>query len=187
MHPKSLLISLVFSFGVFFFGFLHGTIGSASETVKSSAKGPRANSTYKTTGGTSGETVEEILKGDVFKKKFAEETVLKKFRELRGCAGPNFEKDLLMKKSPEPALTCSNLLTYEGAREKSDDLSKLCKAGCMKAGKGKATGTSAAALENCLNKSCEKECEFQNLTRKVEVDSFIRGALDQNQYDAESL
>lgn len=183
VNQKSLLTGILFSLSVFTVGSFCAMAVSAAETVKSSKAVSRANSSYKT----AGESVQEILKNDVFKKKFIEEGVLRKLRELQGCKGPNFEKEMLKRKTPESALTCSSLMTYDGARKKSDDISQLCKTGCSKAEKGTATGKSAAALQKCLAQSCEKDCEFQNLTRKVELDSFIRGALDQNQYDAESL
>ncbi len=122
-------------------------------------------------------------------EKFVEKKVLKDFRSSHGCLGPNAEKDAPAFKKTPNSMSCSDLLTYDGAMKKSADIGSACKEACAKSamGKTKATGKSAAALAKCMNDACEKECDFKNLSFKTEVDAFIRGSVDQHGDDAASM
>jgi hypothetical protein len=118
---------------------------------------------------------------------FVEKKVLKKFRAQHGCLGPNFEKDAPAQKFNGKSMRCSDFLTYQGAIAKSESLSKICKRECLKGKVKSATGKSAAALETCLTDSCEKTCDFKSMALKTEIDSFLKGTIDQHGLDAESM
>jgi hypothetical protein len=120
-------------------------------------------------------------------RKYVERNALKKFRMQHGCLGPEAEKDAPTKKYDGKSMRCSDFLTYQDAIAKSEDLGKTCKRECLKSAAKGATGKSAAALQSCLTESCEKECDFKNISLKTELDSFIKGTIDQHGLDAASL
>ena len=112
---------------------------------------------------------------------------LKKFRAQHGCLGPEAEKDSPTEKYDGKSMRCSDFLTYQGAVEKSEDLATACKKECLKGALKDASGKSAAALQTCLNESCEKACDFKNISLKTELDSFLKGTIDQYGLDAASM
>ncbi len=163
-------------------------LGLSSSTLAFAAESVRSGSELKKVGDvfTGHEKFYDVLRKDENFKKHID-GLMKKFRPLHDCYGPNFEKDAPTKKSAGPGMKCTDLFSYESAIAKSEDLAKTCKQECLKDATKSATGKSASALTTCLTDSCEKQCDFKNTSFKTELDSFLRGALDQGRDNAAAM
>ena len=96
--------------------------------------------------------------------KFVISSALSKYREDHDCPVENNTKDRPTSKPAKSSLGCSDFITVPQANAKS-----------------------ANAVADCLLSACEKECEFKNTSFKAELESYVKGAIEQHGADLEAL